>query len=245
MSRIAGIQRHDDSQPRDSELEPHPKRQTETGPATYMVIERNTAFDLTHGRSRPANEFTSAMVRTLGPAPGQTHFYDCPIDNVQDRGLANALALREFKRYLETYPDCTHHSGRRQNDIPGIPVHHYYIKETDLIYLAPHRSVGIEHITPSMIGNHKDEPGPPLRDVKHLKGRLDTDPGLVNADARKMMDAYRAYRFDCEFIEGMWEDGRAWFVVVTWDRTRRYELEVMKEDKRCYTTRVPQSSEDA
>lgn len=115
MSRIAGIQRHDDSQPRDSELEPHPKRQTETGPATYMVIERNTAFDLTHGRSRPANEFTSAMVRTLGPAPGQTHFYDCPIDNVQDRGLANALALREFKRYLETYPDCTHHSGRRQN----------------------------------------------------------------------------------------------------------------------------------
>ncbi|KAL9577370.1 MAG: hypothetical protein Q9212_006403 [Teloschistes hypoglaucus] len=120
--------------------------------------------------------------------------------------------------------------------MPGMPVHHYYIQETTLTYSAPQRSVPIALIIHPNINNH--EAVPALREQRQLKGRLDTGPGLANADARGMMDAYRTDRFDCDLREGVLEDGRVWFIVVLWDGSRRIQWEVKKEDKRSYKPRV-------
>ncbi|KAL9588078.1 MAG: hypothetical protein Q9203_003106 [Teloschistes exilis] len=91
-------------------------------------------------------------------------------------------------------------------DIPGIPVHLYYIQETTLTYCPPHRPVPIELIiTPD---THDNEVVAALRERWDLRGRLNTDPELANTDARGMMDAYRADRFDCDLRGGLQEDGR-------------------------------------
>ncbi|KAL8684348.1 MAG: hypothetical protein Q9218_008325 [Villophora microphyllina] len=128
-------------------------------------------------------------------------------------------------------------------EIPGMTVYHYFIKESTLTYYEPHYSVDAEHFTPEMIGSHDDEPGAPLRQYQELKGRLDADPRLANADARVMMDTFRANHFDCDFREGEWEDGRLWSVAILWDGSKRYELEVRKEDKRGYKPPAPRETD--
>ncbi|KAI4095313.1 MAG: hypothetical protein L6R37_007090 [Teloschistes peruensis] len=85
--------------------------------------------------------------------------------------------------------------------IPSMPVHHYYIQETTLTYCPSHRSVPIELIINP--DTHNDEVVAALREQPDLKGRLDTDPELANADARGMMDAYRVDHFDCDLRESV------------------------------------------